>query len=254
MSAARFRMLGVELDPLTIDDLHARIAEALAQRRRFVIGHQNLHGLYLHEREPAMRRFAEIADLTFVDGMALVTMGRRLGHPVGRRHRVTYADWIDPLMAECASRGWRVFHLGGRSGVGERAAAELRRRHVGLAIETATGYLDPGANEAVLAGLATTPPDLLLVGMGMPRQERWVVDNLERIPPSVVLTCGACMDYVAGEIPTPPRWTGRWGVEWLFRLLAEPRRLAGRYLREPWPVLGRFLREWAGSGDSRLES
>jgi N-acetylglucosaminyldiphosphoundecaprenol N-acetyl-beta-D-mannosaminyltransferase len=82
------------------------------------------------------------------------------------------------------------------------------------------------------------------VGMGMPRQEHWIMDNLHRLHSMVVLPCGASIDYVCGEIPTPPRWAGRWGLEWLCRLLAEPRRLWKRYLIEPWFLGQLFLVHW----------
>jgi N-acetylglucosaminyldiphosphoundecaprenol N-acetyl-beta-D-mannosaminyltransferase len=89
---------------------------------------------------------------------------------------------------------------------------------------------------------------VLIVGMGMPRQQHWTLDNAERLAVNVVSTCGAALDYVAGAIPTPPRWAGRAGLEWACRLAAEPRRLASRYLVEPWGlapcVLQALARRW----------
>jgi len=237
-------MLGADLDALTIDDLHREIARAVEGRRRVVIGHQNLHGLYLLEREPAMRQFAAIADVVFIDGMALVYLARGLGYALERRQRVTYADWVEPLAAECVRCGWRLFHLGGRPGVGERAAQALRERHPGLEMATLPGYIQAAEEADVRAAIAAFRPHVLMVGMGMPRQEAWVVANLDKIEARAILTCGACMDYVAGVVSTPPRWAGRVGLEWLFRLSSEPRRLAFRYLVEPWSVLRRFSSEW----------
>jgi N-acetylglucosaminyldiphosphoundecaprenol N-acetyl-beta-D-mannosaminyltransferase len=73
--------------------------------------------------------------------------------------------------------------------------------------------------------------------MGMPRQEWWILDNLDRISANIVLQAGACFDYVAGEVPLPPRWMGQLGLEWLYRLVSEPGRLWRRYLVEPWSLL-----------------
>jgi N-acetylglucosaminyldiphosphoundecaprenol N-acetyl-beta-D-mannosaminyltransferase len=164
-----------------------------------------------------------------------------------RRLRVTYVDWLDPIMAEAARRGWRVFYLGSRPRVAERGAAILRERFSGLQIATAHGYFGvyPGdrENETVLEAINAYQPNLLMVGMGMPRQEHWVVDNLGQFHANVVLNAGATMAYVVGVIPTPPRWSGRLGLEWLFRLAAEPKRLWSRYLIEFWFVLGLFLVE-----------
>jgi N-acetylglucosaminyldiphosphoundecaprenol N-acetyl-beta-D-mannosaminyltransferase len=88
-----------------------------------------------------------------------------------------------------------------------------------------------------------------MVGMGMPRQELWIEANLDAIQAKIILATGAVLDYVAGVIPTPPRWSGPLGLEWAFRLAAEPRRLASRYLIEPWTLLRVIARDklWAAT-------
>jgi N-acetylglucosaminyldiphosphoundecaprenol N-acetyl-beta-D-mannosaminyltransferase len=249
----RVRLLGVTVDRLTLPALTALVGTAVARKERWVIAHHNLHSVALHRRDPEVRALYARARFVHADGMSLVAVARWLGLPLGREHRVTYADWTGPLMAEAAARGWRVFHLGGRPGVAARGAAVLRRRHPGLRIATAHGWFDaaPGSrdSERRLARIAAFRPDVLMVGMGMPRQERWILHHLERLPAAAVLPCGACMDYVAGAVPTPPRWAGRLGAEWLFRLAVEPRRLWRRYLLEPWgllPLLAAELREARG--------
>jgi N-acetylglucosaminyldiphosphoundecaprenol N-acetyl-beta-D-mannosaminyltransferase len=88
-------------------------------------------------------------------------------------------------------------------------------------------------------------PHVLLVGMGMPRQEAWLRANLDALDCGVALPMGAAFDYEAGAIPTPPRWMGQVGMEWLFRLIAEPRRLSSRYLIEPWSLIGPALADLA---------
>lgn len=246
-SAAPIRMLGVELDAMDVADLHAEIEDAVASGERRVLANHNVHSVYLVHHDPAMRRFYEEAHRSHFDGMPLVWMARRLGYAVETRHRVTYVDWIAELAGRAAASGWRLFYLGGRRGVAATAAERLRRDHPGLQIATRPGYFDatPGSpeNRAVLDSIAEFAPHVLLVGMGMPRQERWILANLEALEADVVLTAGACFDYLAGAIPTPPRWAGRLGLEWLFRLAREPRRLARRYLVEPWYVLGLFVRD-----------
>jgi N-acetylglucosaminyldiphosphoundecaprenol N-acetyl-beta-D-mannosaminyltransferase len=84
-------------------------------------------------------------------------------------------------------------------------------------------------------------PHVLVVGMGMGRQERWIMDNLDRLEVNGIGTSGACIEYFAGAVPTPPRWLGPIGLEWLYRLCTNPRRFAWRYLVEPWLVLGFIL-------------
>lgn len=234
-------MLGVRVQALSIAALNGLIARAVSEGSRIVIANHNLHSVYLYHRDEPMRRFYAAADYAHVDGMALVGLGRLLGHPLGREHRVTYVDWIRPLCREAATRGWRVFHLGSRPEVAERGAEVLRRELPTLELTTHHGFFDSspdGAeNRGVLDRIADFGANVLLVGMGMPRQERWILENLDRIRANAILPSGACMDYVAGAAPTPPRWMGRSGLEWLHRLASDPRRLASRYLWEPWFLL-----------------
>jgi N-acetylglucosaminyldiphosphoundecaprenol N-acetyl-beta-D-mannosaminyltransferase len=242
----RFTLLGVVVDPLTIAELNERIAKAVARGEQWIIANHNLHSVYLYHRNPKMRSFFAKAQVIHIDGMPLVYWARVLGYPVTKQHRVTYVDWVHPLMATAAAEGWRVFYLGGKPGVAARAAEKLRRQYPGLVLETRHGYFTPEENDAVLEEIARFQPHVLMVGMGMPRQEHWVLDNLERISANAILTAGACFDYVAGVIPTPPRWMGRMGLEWLYRLWSEPRRLARRYLLEPWFLVPLVLKDLTG--------
>jgi N-acetylglucosaminyldiphosphoundecaprenol N-acetyl-beta-D-mannosaminyltransferase len=244
---------GIQVNALTIADLNALIGTAIQQRQRWVIGNHNLHSIYLHHRHAKMRRFYEIADFIHVDGMILVLLGRLFKVPLTRDHRVTYADWTPCLMAEAAAQGWRVFYLGSKPGVAQAGAEILQRQYPTLQITTHHGYFDaqPNSadNQAILAAIADYRPHVLMVGMSMPRQEHWILENLEQISAHVILPSGAAIDYVAGAVPTPPRWAGRLGLEWLFRLIAEPRRLWQRYLLEPLFLAYWFLKHGHAQGD-----
>lgn len=245
------RLLGITVNPLTIKDLNTLIAEAVSCNQRRIIAHQNLHSIYLYHHDPKMRSFYDQADYVHVDGMALVLLGRLFGFPLKREHRVTYVDWIEPLIAEATKQGWRVFYLGSKPGIAEQGAKILQEKFSGLQIATAHGYFDPQPdsqeNRDILATINTYQPHVLMVGMSMPRQEHWVLDNLDQLCANAILPSGAAIDYVAGAVPTPPRWAGRLGLEWLFRLIAEPKRLWQRYLVEPWFVLKLLLTEWLKS-------
>ncbi|GAB6876184.1 WecB/TagA/CpsF family glycosyltransferase [Thermaerobacter litoralis] len=253
---ARLTLLGVQVDLVSIHELNALIAAAVAKGSRVLIGHHNLHSVYLYHRDPKMRAFYERATAIHIDGMPLVYWGRLLGYPLEARHRVTYVDWVRPLMTEAAKRCWRVFHLGGKPGVADQAAQVLRKEFPGLQLETHHGYFDMYGeeNERVLDLIGAYGPNVLLVGMGMPRQEHWVLDNWERIKANAVLTSGACFDYVAGAIPTPPRWIGPLGLEWFYRLISEPRRLWRRYLVEPWGLIPLMVADLARTPKRRSPS
>jgi N-acetylglucosaminyldiphosphoundecaprenol N-acetyl-beta-D-mannosaminyltransferase len=235
--APSHEILGVRVQALDLDDLNAVVAGAIASGDQTVIANHNLHSVYLFHTDDGMRAFYDQAEVVHVDGMPLIWGGRLRGLPLQGRHRVTYVDWAWPLLRAAEDGGWRVFYLGATPAVLEAGLGRIRDRHRALAVAGHTGYFDatPGGieAEAVIQAVNDFAPDILMVGMGMPRQERWIADNRRRLSASVILPSGGCLDYLAGEVPTPPRLAGRLGLEWLCRLGAEPRRLARRYLIEP---------------------
>lgn len=173
--------LGLRVGAYDMASLTERVAQAVVSNEHIVVANHNLHSLYLCGRDAKLRAFHERAEVTHADGMSIIALARLLGVPLTRAHRVTYVDWLGPLMQEAATRGWRVFSVGGRPGVFERAAARLRVRHPGLLIAGAHGYFDhaPGSPDsaAVLDQIGGFDPQVLVVGMGMPRQEHWVHDH-----------------------------------------------------------------------------
>lgn len=247
LGAARLRLLGGEVDLVTPADVMAFTARAVSEGRRAIVANHNLHSLHLLQRDEEMRAFYARADLIEADSTPLIAWGALLGHAIRRRHRATYLDWRELFWAEAASRGWRVFYLGGAPGVADRGAEAIRRRWPGAAIATRDGMFDMAGdvNREILCQIHAFKPDVLFVGMGMPRQERWILQNICSLPPCVAFNVGAAFDYEAGAVPTPPRWTGRFGVEWLWRLCIEPRRLATRYLLEPWTLIPAAMRDVA---------
>lgn len=240
--------LGICVHPMTDAELTALVRDQILRGGRCVIANHNLHSLYLYHREPKLRAFFRDVEWTHIDGMPLVALARLYGYRVNRSQRVTYVDWIGPLMESAAANQWRVFYLGSAPGVAEKGAAILRHKFGRLQIRTMHGYFNANPrekeNQEILDLISEYKPHLLMVGMGMPRQEYWIHDNLSRLCANVVLPSGAAIDYVAGAIYTPPRWAGRTGLEWAFRLAAEPRRLWTRYLVEPWSLLGMIARDF----------
>lgn len=244
---ARVQLLGGEVDVMDAAGLMAFVDASVGSGRRAIVANHNLNSLRLLGREPAMAALYARADRIQIDSMPLIGWGRRLGLPLERRHRLTYLDWRDAFWRLAATRGWRVFHLGCAPGVGDRALIAIARRHPGIRAASRHGFFDPDGpdNAAVLAQIAEFAPDVLFVGMGMPRQERWIVDNLERLPAAVIFPIGGALAYEAGAVATPPRWTGRIGLEWLWRFATEPRRLFARYFVEPWALAPAALRDLA---------
>jgi N-acetylglucosaminyldiphosphoundecaprenol N-acetyl-beta-D-mannosaminyltransferase len=241
--------LGVTIQPRSMPEMNKLVERGIREHQRWIIANHNLHSVYLFHRHPKLREFYSHVHWTYLDGMPLVALGRLYGYPLQRKQRVTHADWMGPLMELAAGRGWRVFNLGSPRQVAESGAAQLRKRYPALQIEVSDGFFDArrdsDENEALVARINAYKPDLLMVGMGMPRQEFWTQENFARLEAHVILSSnGAAFEYVAGAVPTPPRWAGRIGLEWVFRLAHEPRRLFARYLLEPWYLLLLLLQDY----------
>jgi N-acetylglucosaminyldiphosphoundecaprenol N-acetyl-beta-D-mannosaminyltransferase len=237
----RVHALGVEMDLVRPEEVMHHVAVAVTTGERYCVANYNAHGIYLARKNPAFNAFCQSADLIEVDSTPIIFFTRMLGLHSRPFHRCTYLDWRRHFWSLANREGWRVFYLGGEPGVAEKAAANLAKDYPGAVIGVRNGYFDatPGSadNANVLAEIEAFQPNVLFVGMGMPRQEAWLLDNGPALPPCVTFSVGAAFDYEAGVQRAAPRWTGRLGVEWLFRLLNDPQRLFGRYCIEPWALM-----------------
>lgn len=243
-----YEFLGVKVNLLDISQLNSLITKAIKYDKKWIVANHNLNSLYIYHHNSVMRDFYQIADYIHIDGMSLILLGKLLGLPCAKEHRVTYADWVWPLMEESAKKSWRVLYLGSKPGIADKGASILRNIYPDLQIATLHGYFtflsNDQENQSVIEKIREYQPHILMVGMGMPRQEKWILDNINKIRVNIILPSGACIDYVAGEISTPPRWMGKAGLEWLYRLLTEPKRLWRRYLVEPWFIAAIFFKQY----------
>ncbi len=229
----RIDILGVGVHPLTVEELHVEIGRLVRGGKRGLVLNVNAHCLNLCYEDPKLRNFLNGAEVVFCDGAGVMLAARVLGRRIPGR--ITYAEWTWRLAAFAAAQGFSLYFLGGRPGVAREAARRLIESYPDLKIAGVRhGYFDYSAgstqNEAVVAEINAAAPDILLVGLGMPLQERWLMENRERIGAGVVLTGGAVFDYVSGGLRRGPRLLTDNGFEWLARLFVEPRRLWRRYL------------------------
>jgi N-acetylglucosaminyldiphosphoundecaprenol N-acetyl-beta-D-mannosaminyltransferase len=239
-------LLDLRVNRFSARDIARLVADLVQIGEHSVIANHNLHSLYLWYREPRMRQFYAGADYIHIDGMSLVWLGNTVGLPLKRRDRATSVDFLPLLLEQAVEHGWRIFYLGSKPGIADKGAATLLKRYPGLQIQTRHGHFDADQsckeNKEVLAQINAYAPNILFVGMGMPRQEMWILENQPNLNANVIFPAGALMDYMAGEISTPPRWLASLYLEWLYRLVSEPKRLRRRYLVEPWFVLGQTLK------------
>lgn len=243
----RVTILGQSMDLVKPEEVLHHIQQAVRQGAKSLIANHNLHSLYLMQKRPELGAFYDKADLIEVDSTPLLAFSRALGLHSRGFHRCTYLDWRDHFWSVANREGWRVLSVGGAPGVGDDAARRLKLRYPDTDIAIHHGFFDarPGSSEnaAVLDRITAFQPHILFVGMGMPRQELWIADNFERLPDCVILSVGAAFDYEAGVQSAAPRWMGRAGIEWAYRLLHDPKRLFVRYCVEPWTLLPLAVRD-----------
>lgn len=241
----RIRLLGQVMDKVRPEEVMHQLAVWVEAGVKAVIANHNLHSLHLIRTEPRVAEFYALADLVQIDSTPLIAFGRLVGRGTRRKHRSTYLDWREHFWSLADRKGWRVMFIGGAEGVADTAVERLRARHGRVELAVRSGYFDatPGSedNRKLVAEVSAFAPQVLLVGMGMPRQEVWIADHLDALPDCVVLNVGAAFDYEAGVQKAAPRWMGKAGLEWLYRLAVDPRRLFHRYCVEPWHLIGPIM-------------
>jgi N-acetylglucosaminyldiphosphoundecaprenol N-acetyl-beta-D-mannosaminyltransferase len=229
----RCRVLGVQVARLTVNSLHDCVASYIRRGHKALVLHANVHCLNLSCEQRWLRDWLNAADIVFCDGAGVILGARLLGCHIPQR--ITYADWMWQLADFCEAHQFTLYFLGARPGVAERAAERLCERFPDLRVNgTHHGHFDktPGnpENQAVIRKINAVQPDILLVGLGMPLQERWLLENWDQVEAKVALTGGAVFDYISGELRRAPSWMTDHGLEWLGRLIIEPRRLWQRYV------------------------
>lgn len=238
------KLFGIKITPGTCDDICREICDLACRDYQSFVIDANVHGVNLAWQLPWLAEFYHRADLVYVDGAGVVLGARLLGHRIPPR--LTMADLGWPAVAHLARHGQSLYLLGNPPGVAARAAERLTAATPGLKIlGTHHGFFQKTGpeNDVVIAEINRLSPDVLMVGLGMPLEQRWVLDNYTRINARVFWTVGAAFQYWAGAIPRCPHWMADYGLEWLFRLMLEPRRMAKRYLWGNAVFLFRVLRE-----------
>jgi N-acetylglucosaminyldiphosphoundecaprenol N-acetyl-beta-D-mannosaminyltransferase len=216
-------ILSVRVDDLTPAEAVARCQAFIQEGGAHQVVTVNPEFVVAAQSDAAFARVLAGADLAVPDGVGLLLAARWLGAPL--RARVTGVDLSRRLADLAARQGYRLFLLGAAPGVAQRAADHLTADYPGLRIAGVhAGSPDP-ADEASIVGLIqAAAPHILLVAYGAPAQDKWIALNLGRLGAPVCMGVGGVLDYLAGAVPYAPTWLRRLGLEWLFRLVRQPRR------------------------------
>ncbi len=233
----RVHIGGLPIDPLTFDGAIDAIDQLVMSRKGGSVFTPNVDHVVLFEEDLRFRRAYERVSLSFVDGMPVLWASHLLGTPLPEK--ISGSDLVIPLAQRAAQRGWRVFMLGGGEGAAVSAKAEIERLAPGVNIvETMAPWVDlskPASERAsIVEAIKAAKPDVVFFALGSPKQEIFIAEVEDALRPAVLLGVGASFDFIAGLVPRAPKWIAKSGLEWLYRLSREPRRLWRRYLvRDP---------------------
>lgn len=228
-----FTLCSVNITPISREELHNVIATAINTSAHQTILHVNAHAINLAQHDRSFRNILNSASLVFCDGFGVRLGAYILGYRIPPR--ITYADWMWQLAEFAEQNRFTLFLLGAKPGVAELAARTLQTRFPELQIVgTHHGYFDKSPssseNEVIINRINQLAPDILIVCFGMPQQEQWLFTYRKHIDAHVALTGGAMLDYISGNLRRGPQWMTDYGLEWLARLIIEPRRLWRRYI------------------------
>jgi N-acetylglucosaminyldiphosphoundecaprenol N-acetyl-beta-D-mannosaminyltransferase len=234
---------GTRVSPRTFSQWLADISNVLASGQRgWLSGHHNLHSLSMLQRDSDVRRFYLRCNDCYVDGTPVRIILRGFGVATAAEQRFSLMDRFMELLQHAEENRWSIFYLGSKEAEVNLARERFSTLFPDLRIKLEHGY-NP-EQPTLIHTINAWRPDILLVGMGMPLQERWILRHLDQLDAGVVAQAGATLDYYTGAQARPPLWLSRAGLAWLYRLIHDPVRLGRRYLIEPWTLLYPTLRQW----------
>jgi N-acetylglucosaminyldiphosphoundecaprenol N-acetyl-beta-D-mannosaminyltransferase len=240
-------LLGVRIDDVTTDEVLQSIDRYVTEPQLRLICTPNADHVVKAWHDDEFRSIINGCDLAIPDGMAVIYGSRLLGTPLGGN--VAGRLLVPRLCERAATTGYRIFLFGAAPGVAAEAARKLTSDYSGLQIagtfSPPLGFeRDSDANEHALSVVNAARADILLVALGAPKQEKWIVANRQRISASVAIGVGGTFDILAGRVREAPEWATRIGAEWLFRMLQEPGRLGRRYLIDDQEFVRATLGYW----------
>ena len=233
--AERVNILGVDVDAVTMAEAVDVVRRDMDTRAGVMVATANAEMLMRATHDEELRRILNASALVVPDGAGTVWAARHLGHAMPER--VAGYDLAQELLRCAPAEGRRVYFFGSAPGVAEKAKAKAEQLYPGIEIVgVRNGFFSPADNAAIIAEIRAARPDLLLVALGVPKQEKWIAAHLAELDVPVAIGVGGTLDVMAGVMKRAPLWMQKAKLEWLFRGLMQPKR-AGRLLALPKFVL-----------------
>ncbi len=228
-------ILGIKVDRLGMAETVARVEQFIAERVPRIVITPNVDHLIKARKDHEFKRIYDETDLSVPDGVPLLWAAKFLGTPLVER--VNGTDLFEALCARAAEKGYRLFFLGAAPGVAAAAAGKLEKRYpkikiVGTYSPPFSFFNSSIENQKIEKMIQAVQPDILFVGLGAPKQEKWIYRHRQKLQVPVSIGIGASFEYIAGCTARAPRWMQRMGLEWLYRIIENPGRYWRRYFVE----------------------
>ena len=231
-----FRILGSRVHRVgneQVLDAMTHWIEEERDRCHFIVN-TGFHGLWVAHRDPAFKAIVNTADLFSPDGIAPIWLSRLRRMPL--EDRATSAELMKMFFARAQAKGWRSYFMGDTDETLAALKTELERQYPGhvVAGTFSPPFRPPTPEEerALIDRINAARPDVVWVGLGLPKQERWIARHREALDAPVAIGVGACFGFFSGRVSRAPLWVGRMGLEWLWRFSQEPKKLWRRVLVE----------------------
>jgi N-acetylglucosaminyldiphosphoundecaprenol N-acetyl-beta-D-mannosaminyltransferase len=225
----RVNILGVWIHNVTRDEMLNYTAQMIALHEPHLISTPNIDYIVKAQSDSKLRAILNSTDLTVPDGMGIIYASRFLHTPL--KMNVGGRRTVPEMCRLAAQRGFRVYFLGSKPGVAERAVERLKGGIPGLPISGIQhGYFTEQEENQVITAIRHSRSDILILALGTPKQEKWMARHKNDLGVSVTIGVGSTLDRISGDVSAPPKWMTDVGLEWLYRVAQEPRRLGKRYL------------------------
>ena len=238
---ARMKFMNTEVDNLTMEEALQEINKLITQNKNAYVVTPNVDHIVQLERGGELCEVYKNADLILTDGKPLIWISKWYGTPI--KEKISGSDLFPQLCVLAAEKGCRMYFLGAAEGVAAKAAENLMKRFPGLQVVGTYSPLfgfekDEAEMEKIKKQIKDVKPHILIVGLGCPKQELFILHHKDELGVPLSLGLGASLDFEAGNIKRAPKWMADNGLEWLFRITQDPKRMAKRYLVDDRKIVG----------------
>lgn len=237
---SRINFLNIEVDNLTMNEAIDRAEELIIKKKPSYVVTPNVDHIVKLENDKEFQEVYKNADLILTDGMPLIWISKIKGNPI--KEKISGSDFFPKLCERAAEKGYSIFLLGAAEGVATKAAKNLKEKYEGLNI---VGTYSPSYGfekkddeiKMIIEMINKAKPDILAVGLGAPKQEKFLHKYRNDLNVPISLAIGASIDFEAGNINRAPKWMQNCGLEWFYRLCKEPKRMFKRYIIDDLKII-----------------